>query len=394
MRLWSALESLPTRAAVEAEWRYRIGVEFDSIKSYFSQKDKLAESFPNFDTGYPYSVIRHPDQTMVGVCPETKHTIPLSRAQLIIWECRLAVIATRLARAWNLTPRSRADVQADPFYPIGRRLKDAIPACILFVAHETADVESAVHRLIAEREKPFILCVPTDRFISRSCRSLASHHQCAVVSLQENLSLDASGELVASRSLDQLLDGTAIKVANRTPTNEFRKNRDSWTITFDGQTHTQKDLVGMNYIAILLRNKSRYFHSSRLVAIVNGREEERAGPADFLTDEQERDESERLQGEMQEKLKGAIRKNDRCEQERLQSDLERLESIMRSNKAIGTRIRQFSSPTSKHRTSVKANISRAIENLENKTLITHLKKSIKTGTFVNYSPNPDVDWVA
>ncbi len=104
-RLWQALEEMPAAAAIMAEWRVRLGADFESAHSLLRPSDQEAGCYPDFaGHGLPYHVVKHGPDDFSAVPPDGGETICLKRADVLIHRLDLRKLAKEIAIALGFSP--------------------------------------------------------------------------------------------------------------------------------------------------------------------------------------------------------------------------------------------------------------------------------------------------
>jgi hypothetical protein len=166
-RFWQAIESLPSLAAVEAEWLALVGGEYDAIKPFLRPKKDRATSFPRSDGGLPYRVVEHGRDDLVGVCEETGETITLRRSQLVVYELDPQRLARQVASALGVDAVHRIVTQEGRLFSLGSfRPTGHSVAAFLILPSDAAEVMSGAASLISQGLSPFLLLTPTRRFVT------------------------------------------------------------------------------------------------------------------------------------------------------------------------------------------------------------------------------------
>jgi tetratricopeptide (TPR) repeat protein len=184
--------------------------------------------------------------------------------------------------------------------------------------------------------------------------------------------------------------------------NVFRLEGDYWTVIFDEHTVRVRNLKGMRYLARLLAHPSREFHVLDLVAAETGSDTEvgrsqAAGlPRSTLGDA----------GEILDaRAKNAYRRRlleieDDIDQARVMGDIERaaqadaerdfLVRELASAVGLGGRDRRAAAASERARAGVTRAVRQAIARIRDHhpQLGEHLTRSIRTGTYCAYSPDP------
>lgn len=166
-RFWPTVESLPSLAAVEAEWLAHLRGDYHLIKPFLRPRKDRASSFPRPDGGLPYQVIEHGRDDLVGVCQETGETITLCKSQLVIYELDQQRLADQVANALGLGAANRIVTQKSRLFSLGSfRPTGHSVATFLIFPSDSADVASGVASLIERGLSPFLLLTPTRQFVT------------------------------------------------------------------------------------------------------------------------------------------------------------------------------------------------------------------------------------
>jgi len=193
---------------------------------------------------------------------------------------------------------------------------------------------------------------------------------------------------------------------------EFRKHGKWWTTIYRGVESKLNDQIGFSYIHYLLSHPNQDVSVKALVE--NFRVKSFAGYDSFpqSTEEMqnegfqsfdpgidaiEPDERQRLKNQLSsldERISYAQGRGDYETVQKLEEDRSAIVADIKKRTDIHGRARKVLSPSERNRKSVQKAIDRALKNVgeHNVTLREHLKRSIKTGTFCRYQPEPHVDW--
>jgi tetratricopeptide (TPR) repeat protein len=188
----------------------------------------------------------------------------------------------------------------------------------------------------------------------------------------------------------------------------FRKEGEYWSITYDGDAFRLKDSKGLHYLARLLAHPGRQFHALDLVADVGG-----VAPAERTPD------AEELGGSglgdagaaLDAKAKRAYRErlselDEEIDEARAFGDYERAAGaeeerellVLELARAVGLRgrDRRAASAAERARVSVTRAIRSGLARIceHNSALGDHLERTIRTGAFCSYTPDPraPIDW--
>lgn len=166
-RFWPAVESLPSLAAVEAEWLAHVRGDYHLIKPFLRPRKDRASSFPRPDGGLPYQVIEHGRDDFVGVCQETGETLTLCKSQLVVYEVDQQRLADHVASALGLGAANRIVTQEGRLFSLGsfRPTGHSVAAFLIFPS-DSAEVTSGAASLISRGLSPFLLLTPTRRFVT------------------------------------------------------------------------------------------------------------------------------------------------------------------------------------------------------------------------------------
>jgi tetratricopeptide (TPR) repeat protein len=217
----------------------------------------------------------------------------------------------------------------------------------------------------------------------------------------------ATVELQAARLI---LDGIeAPPPTNQAPRTEarnvFRRDGDYWTLVFGGSTVHVRDLKGLRYLARLLGEPSRELHVLDLVAAeTNGvalADGAAARPAAFgdageMLDARAKAAYRRRLAEIEEDIEEAHASGDAARE--AQADLERDFLIRELSRAVGLsgRGRRAGDASERARAAVTRAVRQAMARIDEQLpeLGEHLDRTIRTGTYCSYQPDPraPADW--
>ena len=183
--------------------------------------------------------------------------------------------------------------------------------------------------------------------------------------------------------------------------NDFRREGDYWTVIFDGRTVRVRDLKGMHYLARLLADPGREFHVLDLVAAETGSDAQSDGQGGRLPRSALGDAGEMLDT----RAKNAYRRRlaeidddiehahvDRDAERAAQADAEREFLLRELSRAVGLRgrDRRAASVSERARAGVTRAVRQAITRIaeHHPQLGEHLSRTIRTGTYCAYTPDP------
>ncbi|MGH9137389.1 MAG: hypothetical protein ACRD0G_10135 [Acidimicrobiales bacterium] len=219
---------------------------------------------------------------------------------------------------------------------------------------------------------------------------------------------DAFGAVRSAEHAERLLTGSARTAPSfRTravATATFRCDGDTRTICFGGLTVLMRDLKGFRYVERLLADPGREFHVLDLVAVERGSLP--AGPAAGqqgldavaegtggglpLIDDEARDAYRRRLADVDDDIEEATRMNDLGRIELANRDREYLVAELSRAVGLGGRRRSVGGTAERARTSVTRSLRYALGRVaeHHPALAAHLERSIHTGTYCRYTPDP------
>lgn len=187
--------------------------------------------------------------------------------------------------------------------------------------------------------------------------------------------------------------------------NVFERKGDSWHIVYQGRVNFVTDIIGVEYLALLLKDPGKSKTPSELVAAVARSNSSaltpRPGDAarDPVLDKQALDEAkEKLQALRHDRDKAHRDRDGRSELE-AQEEIDKLAQRMQKDMNLtaksksGRKSRQMPNPIEKQRKSVYKAIVTALTRVErhDKALALHLRKMVQTGGTCVY--NGDAGWI-
>jgi hypothetical protein len=191
--------------------------------------------------------------------------------------------------------------------------------------------------------------------------------------------------------------------APTTTRNGFRRDGDYWALVFAGNEAHLRDLKGMRYLSRLLAEPSRELHVLDLVAAetsgaTDGASATRAalGNAGEMLDARAKNAYRRRLAEIEEDVEDARACGDATRE--AQADLERDFLVRELSRAVGLsgRGRRAGDASERARAAVTRAIRQAMARIGEQLpeLGEHLDRTIRTGTYCSYRPDPRVpaDW--
>jgi tetratricopeptide (TPR) repeat protein len=193
-------------------------------------------------------------------------------------------------------------------------------------------------------------------------------------------------ELQAARTI---LERIEVRASATTETNVFRREGDYWSVVFDGRTVRVRDLKGMRYLAQLLAHPGRDFHVLDLVAVETG-QQVALGDAGEMLDERAKTAYRHRLAEIEDDIDQARALEDTVRE--AQADAERDFLVRELARAVGMggRDRRSASASERARSGVTRAIRQGIARIgeHHPQLGEHLNRTVRTGTYCAYAPDP------
>lgn len=182
------------------------------------------------------------------------------------------------------------------------------------------------------------------------------------------------------------------------PVASFRREGEFWTIEHQGTVVRMKDVKGLRYIAQLLQHPGREFLAADLISAPAGDSARarhlRGASADAgpLLDAKSTQAYRARLTELRDDLEEAEANNDAGRTEKARAEIEFLTRELSSAIGLGGRRRQAAAVPERIRVVVTKAIRTSLRKLErdHPSLGRLLQRTIRTGTFCSYCPDPDV----
>ena len=218
-----------------------------------------------------------------------------------------------------------------------------------------------------------------------------------------------------SGSVD-VVESTPITRTARKEKGVFRKEGEYWTVGYGGKAFRLKDTKGLGYLAHLLRHPSVEFHVLDLAGGIPGQRDEdetiqsahglprgdeslekagihiaSLGDAGEMLDDQAKSAYRRRLSELREELEEAKELGNIEHAEQAEQEIDALTSELSRAVGLGGRNRRAASASERARQSITKTIKAVVERIaeSDAALGDLLSRSIRTGTFCSYEPDPD-----
>ena len=187
------------------------------------------------------------------------------------------------------------------------------------------------------------------------------------------------------------------------PANMFRNEGEYWTVSYEGRVSRFKDSKGLRYLAHLLRHPYSEFRATALARVSRRNEStveagdisecpsEVLGDAGEVLDVQAKASYRQRIKDLTEELKEAKRTGNEKRGLKLDEEIEALSTELARAVGLRGRDRRAASSTERARVNVTRTIRIAIGRIKehDSHLATYLDKTIRTGTFCSYQPDPE-----
>jgi len=228
MRLWPTLERLPALKAVKAEWRWHLGVEYETVRPLLRPTGEFSAGHPCPKTNpcacFRHGVIEHGPDDFVSVCgcePRYCETTELERADIVVWEIDREKLGASVAAAfgaafeWEPVDGVSSTHQVSTYIPLTGY---EFPV-YLTIRMQSNKFRQALMELVVRNDGPFILVAPTPSHMDRSCSDLLARRNACFLAMADFLSVSEDGQVVATRSSENLLAKFRSTVLPATDTN-------------------------------------------------------------------------------------------------------------------------------------------------------------------------------
>jgi len=189
---WSACESIPGLAAVEAEWRLKSGDDFDMARVFLKPRQTPATSIP-CPTGSCncfHEVVYRADDRIAAVCrcePPMCDTVYPATQDLIVYELDRWKLHSKIGELLSLDMKAEAlqDLRKTTQLGFDVPLAGSVFPVFLTIQFRQEDFHDVVSTIAARQPGPFILISPTAQFCTSSCRSMVGDHEALFLTLPD-----------------------------------------------------------------------------------------------------------------------------------------------------------------------------------------------------------------
>lgn len=178
------------------------------MQAFSRPTGELARAVPHRDPDLLYyRVVTHGPDDRVGVCDETGERVPLSTADLIMWEVDRVAVHRAMAMELGLVADPQPLEHLSNTWRLGQYAPLAgyrFPAVWTVQAGEV-ELTQVIDRLVAMYDGPFLLVAPTGRFLRPWGEELLRRRQACFLPLDEAVALGDDGQLAATAARERML---------------------------------------------------------------------------------------------------------------------------------------------------------------------------------------------
>jgi len=329
-----------------------------------------------------------------GQCMATCHEeggeniyLPLAIGETMWYSLDVPRLLHAMTVPWNLRPGGDPGTGIHGAWRIGQ-IPTSDAALYFLRPPTTRGTADMIARLLATTVDAAFFLAPNSRCIDDACHTLIAPRKSRILPLDEAFDLDDGGNW---RALTALCGNGGH--APEPPHAFIRNGATGWTVTFNGEKFTLKNLRGCCGMAILLDYPDQAFEHLQLEALMDGR----AKPIDRLGSFQVTDMEAVICTDQEiEELKEHIgHVTDPERKAEMNEELRKLEDRRRADRGIGGRIRKASNGDGGARLRVGGAIREAIKAIraEHPAAGRHFAERIApTAHVLKYSAEEGVVW--
>lgn len=418
-RLWFCLESIPGLCLLRSDWGGRLGHELPAAESFLRPTDHTSQTFPCPDPGGDCArrVVVHGTGEIVAVCgdsPRRCERVVLTENDVLLYRFDVQALCRELARLLEIQPRFEAVTGAGATWVVGVRSPDRGDDFLVYltIPLEPEDLRQAASRLVGTSPERFLLLAPTEENRDLTTRELLRSHGSRFDTLKALVASDDAGNFSGARSPAEVFAGLEPGPGDD-EANLFKRSGKAWKIRYQGEEEILlPHLVGLQYLAALLREPRREFHVTDLAAAAGEAPARTPGTtsarklreeltSDGLNAAGERldskaraDYKKRLQ-KIEKELQQAEGNRDLATAERLRAEQQFIEDELQSASGLHDRSRRTGDPVKRKQDQVRNAIDRALGKIRerDRTLADHLDGALRRGKDWSYHPEPPVSWI-
>lgn len=400
--LWRFVAYRPGLGATGAEWRGVLGdALWSALRPRLFTGDGVASSCMTPDIGRPMRVVPgSAGYQLVCAATGVVEVEGVSEDEVRCYRLDLAAIRDATAKALGIDPEPGAIRDVPRAFALGEWQPVegvSLPAYMMFPPTSKL-LHAELQRLLLAARDGFILLVPESPRIDRQTRDLIERKKACVIALKEVVTWDGSA-FSPTASWQTYRDAYCRKhLADRmvpAPPKYLFAKKSAWAIRFAGkETVLDSTLKGPVFIRYLLERQGQEIHVARMLADIAGDERlDRTSDAGELIDEKTFKECRQRYDELHEERADAER-NHPDQLPEIDKEIAQLANYFAECVGLSGKSRKGADDVAKIRKRIARVIDTAYDKIEENDpqLADHLRKSIKTHTFMTYEPETRIDW--
>lgn len=402
-RFWPLLENLRPLAAVSAEWQLWLGPEFAHLRSLQRPREALATTYPKLvaeRSPLPYRVVTHGPDDHEGICPDTGEIIPLTTAQLTVYEVSHSSLLRSLARALGVQGLWEAVAGFRDTYRLGvRRTNGGRDRPVIFSHAGDASILRYLADYLATTEGPVILTTPTAAAQTAALTESLRRRASLLLTLDSTVAIGTDGLFLATIDLDAAVAHEDLAAAPAVTTdsglNVFHRRGDFWQLAFAGTTKNVRHRAGLPYIAQNLAHPGRSFNCLELQAAVKGDDRVLAASHSAeLSDREALSAYHQQLLDLRDEIAEAEEFHDFARHEQLCEKRDRLLQEVSRASRLGGKLRH-DGPRERARKAVTNAVREAYKVIAkvHPPLAAHLKAYLRPGWTMCYQPDTSLRWL-
>lgn len=209
---WQVLEDVPNGMAVAADWRMRMGHEYEYARAFLRPTQELATSYPCIapeNCGCHHDVVRHDVDDIVAVCHCGRGcaNFALKRSDLAVHRLDKAALGRALREAFGFSEEADASTALPGTTLVGSYApySGVRHPVYLTIRQERDEFDAIADALLAREVRPFILASPTRELCSDQTERRLTDRKAWFIPLSENLGIEAGSRFTLRRPVEDIL---------------------------------------------------------------------------------------------------------------------------------------------------------------------------------------------
>ena len=209
---WHALEGIAGCAAVEAEWKAWLGMDYGPATAFLRPNGKLALSYPCIvpnGCGRAHEVISHSADDLVAACrcEGGCETFSLRPSDVVVYELDRSGLDEAVAKVFGLFKESdtATDLYGTTYIGVYSPYAGYRFPVYLTVQIEPDDFDKMLDGLLAQNNIPFILLAPTRNLCGVKAERRLADNRSVFLALSESVAIGDRGQLRLLHPLHEIL---------------------------------------------------------------------------------------------------------------------------------------------------------------------------------------------